>query len=168
MREELLFEFANRIGAFVTYTLIQAMNSETYKSVSVNQDKIIGKYIENSIREIIPSLATEFRNLIDLIRHGLIQKRSLDERISKTPFFIEDKIMSNLLLAFSKIYPLLTYHFENIRAKPYLFKGLINNLDSPVNSHKKFLESTYEMWKKTRAMSAQVQSTSHDSFRVLW
>ena len=56
------FEFANRIGAFVIYTIIQAMNPDNFsKSSPAIQNQLSQEYIEQSISKITATLAQRFR-----------------------------------------------------------------------------------------------------------
>ena len=64
--EHALFEFSNRVGAFITYALIQAMNPDNNKmSLSTKgQDEIVKKWAQNSISRILPFLVKNFNDFV--------------------------------------------------------------------------------------------------------
>ena len=96
--EEALFEFSNRVGAFITYALIQAMNPDNNKtSLSARvQDEIVKKWAQNSISRILPFLVKYFN---DFVYRAIDQyPRGYDEQvkfINKSPRFILDKSISS-------------------------------------------------------------------------
>ena len=146
-----LFEFSNRIGAFVIYTVIQAMNPDNFsKSSPAIQNQLSHQYIEQSISKITATLAQRFRQFF----HSLVNTRYVgnnkppnDFMARYDPIFLYDKKTVEVLLnAFSNIYPLLTLEFERIRGKPYVYKKFIDSTSSssPIQRYKKKLEGLHK------------------------
>jgi hypothetical protein len=116
--ERALFEFSNRIGAFITYALIQTMNPDNNKmSLSAReQDEIVKKWAQNSISRILPFLV---RNFNDLVYRAKGQyPSSYDEQVKfmdKRPKFVLVKpAIDQLLSAFRRLYPRLGYEFDKM------------------------------------------------------
>jgi hypothetical protein len=140
--EQALFEFSNRLGAFITYTLIQAMNPENNKmSLSGRgQDEIVKKWAQNSISRILPFLVKNFNEFVYIAigqyPHGY------DEQVKfmdKSPRFVLDRpTISKMLTAFERLYPRLGYEFDK----------MIMNLPVALENHKKFIEEMREKWKR--------------------
>lgn len=141
-----LFEFANRIGAFTIYTIIQAMNPDNfYKSSPAVQNQLSHKYIEQSISKITATLAQRFRQFFTgLVRTYYVgsQEAPNDFMARYDPILLYDKeSIKKLLTSFSNIYPLLTLEFERIRGKPYIFKNFIESISSSsIQRYKKKME----------------------------
>ena len=113
--EALLFELSNRIGGFITYILIQAMNPNNIgkiiksKEKSIEKDSLIDEWIHKAISSVIPFLG---RNFKDSVYKALGKfPTSYEKRIkymSKRPFLKFDKKMANESdNAFARLYPLL-------------------------------------------------------------
>jgi predicted transcriptional regulator len=66
--ERTLFEFSNRIGAFISYVLIQAMsrsgNNEDIEDPKV-QNVLVQRWVNTAITKILPHLAPQFKDSID-------------------------------------------------------------------------------------------------------
>ena len=143
--ERALFEFSNRIGAFITYALIQAMNPDNNKtSLSTRgQDEIVKKWAQNSISRILPFLVKNFNDFayraIDQYPHGYEEQVKFME---KSPRFILDKlIISRLLTAFGKLYPRLSYEFDK----------MVMNLPKASENYKRYMEEMHEKWKRQQS-----------------
>jgi hypothetical protein len=140
--EETLFEFSNRVGAFITYALIQAMNPDNNKmSLSARvQDEIVKKWAQNSISRILPFLVKDFN---DFAYRAIGQyPRGYDEQVKfmkKSPRFVLDKsIISRLLTAFRRLYPRLGYEFDK----------MIMKLPDASQKHKIYMEELRKKWKQ--------------------
>jgi hypothetical protein len=140
--ERALFEFSNRIGAFILYALIQAMNPDNNKmSLSARgQDEIVKKWAENSISCILPFLVKDFN---DFVYWAIGQyPRGTDERVkfmNKSPRFVLDKsIISRLLTAFGRLYPRLRYEFDK----------MITELPEASENYKIYMEELHKKWKQ--------------------
>ena len=108
--EKNLFEFSNRVGAFVTRTLIEAMSQQNYgdKITDVKEQQIMSQeYVNKAMSRFIPSLIPGFRNLI---------KRTVIT-LDPDKCLFDDKIIRRLEHAFSNVYPLLGYEFKKIVEK---------------------------------------------------
>jgi len=130
-----LFEFSNRIGAFMVYAIIQAMNPDNFsKSTPAIQNQLSHQYIEESVSKITSTLAQRFRQFFDnLVKTQYVgnQKAPNDFMVRYEPIFLYGKeTIEKLLTAFANIYPLLTLEFETIRGKPFIFKKFVDNNSS--------------------------------------
>jgi hypothetical protein len=92
--EHTIFEFSNRIGAFITYALIQAMNPDNNKtSLSTKgQDEIVKKWAQNSIYNVLPFLV---KDINDVVYRTIDQyPRGYEEQVKfmdRRPRFVLDK-----------------------------------------------------------------------------
>ena len=113
-----LFEFSNRIGAFITYALIQAMNPDNNKmSLSAReQDEIVKGWAHNSISRILPFLVKNFNDFVYRAKDQY--PSSYDEQVkfmNKRPKFVLAKPATDeLLTAFRRLYPRLGYEFDKM------------------------------------------------------
>ena len=136
--ERTLFEFSNRVGAFITYTLIQAMSPENNKmSLSTRgQDEIVKKWVQNSISRILPFLAKNFNEFvfraIDQYPHGYDEYVTFMEKSPK--FVLDESTINRLSIAFGRLYPRLGYEFDK----------MIMNLPAALENYKRFIEDMRE------------------------
>jgi hypothetical protein len=68
--EKNLFEFSNRIGAFITRLLIEALNQGNYEPTitDLKEQKVLAKeYINKAISKLIPYLVPAFKELIERV-----------------------------------------------------------------------------------------------------
>lgn len=143
--EQTLFEFSNRVGAFITYALIQAMNPENNKMLlsTRGQDEIVKKWAQNSISRILPFLVKNFNDFV-YIAIGQYP-RGYDEQVKfmdKSPRFVLDgSTISKLLTAFRRLYPRLGYEFDK----------MIMNLPEALDNYKKFIEEMREKRKQQQS-----------------
>jgi hypothetical protein len=143
--EHTIFEFSNRIGAFITYALIQAMNPDNNKSSlsTKGQDEIVKKWAQNSISNVLPFLVKDFN---DVVYRAIDQyPRGYEEQVKFTdrrPRFVLDKsIISRLLIAFGRLYPRISYEFDK----------MINKLPEASENYKRYMEEMREMWKQQQS-----------------
>ncbi|HEY7081094.1 MAG TPA: winged helix-turn-helix transcriptional regulator [Nitrososphaeraceae archaeon] len=128
--EHTLFEFSNKIGAFITFTLIQAMSLDNkhliFSNENIARDELIQEWIKIAMMDVIPALAWEFRIKV----YKSLDKFPKDHNsklkfLSKRPRLLFSKEDSRVLSgAFTRIYTLLSYELENI------LKELPNATDS--------------------------------------
>jgi predicted transcriptional regulator len=118
--EHELFEFSNKIGAFITFTLIQAMSRDNthliFSKENIARDELIEEWIKNVVLAIIPALAWEFKSAayksLDKYPNNYKSKVKF---MSKRPRFLFSKHDAHVLSgAFTRIYPLLNYKLEKI------------------------------------------------------
>jgi hypothetical protein len=69
--EKALFEFSNKIGAFITYVLIQAMNPRNEDIIrseekDLDRDALVQEWTKNAILTIVPFLLGAFKDAIFL------------------------------------------------------------------------------------------------------
>jgi predicted transcriptional regulator len=139
--EQILFEFSNKIGAFITYVLIQAMNAESYNTILLppkEQNILVKEWANKAISEIMPFLLFQFRGLVSRTfgQYGVVAK--FDEKTQR--FIFNKKTIDKLTNAFSLIYPRLNYELENMK----------ENLPKAANAHKEFIYSMYQKWEKQK------------------
>jgi len=128
--EHTLFEFSNKIGAFITFTLIQAMSLDNknliFSKENIARDELIQEWIKNAMLDVIPALAWEFRTKVykSLDKYPKNHNSKLTF-LSKRPRLLFSKEDTRVLSgAFTRIYTLLSYELENI------LKELPNATDS--------------------------------------
>jgi hypothetical protein len=64
--ERTIFEFSSKIGAFITYILIQAMNPENEYIIKsdekdLDRDALVQEWTKNAVSSIIPFLLSRFK-----------------------------------------------------------------------------------------------------------
>jgi predicted transcriptional regulator len=142
--ERTLFEFSNRIGAFITYGLIQAMNPDNYNEYNLGsaqeQDTLVREWIHRAVLRALPFIIWQFR---DSIYKGINQyPKNYEEEVkymdTKPKFVLDKKIITELTRSFARIYPLVNYEFQKI----------FRNLFSEVEQYKSYVEEIKEKWKK--------------------
>jgi hypothetical protein len=134
--EHMLFEFSNKIGAFITFTLIQAMSRNNkhliFSKENNTTDELIQEWIKNVILYVVPDLAWEFKTTVykSLDKYPKNYKSNI-KFMSKRSRLLFSKNDTHLLSgSFTRIYPLLSYELENI----------LNELPKVTNSFKTQLE----------------------------
>jgi hypothetical protein len=140
--EHALFEFSNRIGAFITYALIQAMNPDNNKmSLSTRgQDEVVKKWAQNSISRMLPFLVKEFNEVayraVGQYPWGYDERKKFME---KRPRYVLDRPTTiRLLTAFGRLYPRLGYKFDK----------MIRKLPDALQNYKRFMEEMRKKWKQ--------------------
>jgi predicted transcriptional regulator len=137
--EHTLFEFSNRIGAFITYVLIQAMNSDAYNinlKSSREFDQFVTEWVHKAVLRALPFIIWQFR---DSVYKGINQyPRNYHEHVNYmeqgSKFIMSTETINNVTSSFARIYPLVFYEFERI----------FQNLSSEVESYKLQLEEIRE------------------------
>jgi hypothetical protein len=143
--EHTIFEFSNRIGAFITYALIQAMNPDNNKtSLSTKgQDEIVKKWAQNSISNVLPFLVKDFNDVvyraIDQYPHDYEEQVEFKD---KRPRLVLDKsTIRRLLTVFGRLYPRISYEFGK----------MIMKLPEASENYKRYMEEMREMWKQQQS-----------------
>lgn len=160
--EKMLFEFSNRIGSFITYLIIFAMNPDNYKSgyyhnkdfsalSNKNKDEIAKEIIRKGVLPIIPFLATSFRDMYDKRIGKYPNSKDFEtkkEYVSRSPKYIinEKELVLALISAFTRLYPLMSYEFEKIMPEQYryLFRDYLIKQPSGIEGYKKYMKEFYE------------------------
>ncbi len=143
--ERMIFEFSNRIGAFITYSLIQAMNPVNNDSTLPprDQDRIAKEWVRKAIEAVMPYLVSQFRDSIykGIDKYPSGYKAGVWYMKQGPKFVFEEKIVNRLLKAFDNLYPLIGQ----------LFKETIKDLPRLLELHKKELENMYQRWEEQQA-----------------
>ena len=117
--ERLLFEISNRIGAYVSFVLIQAMNPNNYDSTvpSDEADEAAEEWVRTAVSQILsPHLLNYFKDAIYKATNRYpIGFKAQTEYFEQSPRFrLNRDILDQVLPAFSDIYPLLGLELEQI------------------------------------------------------
>ena|GEM_PF-4483509 len=125
-----MFEFANQIGAYILYCLIQAMNQDNkiLKGTKyLKKDSIIQEIVKYSIVPIVAELLSKFK---DAIRMELSSLKGNDEDHfgpfidygwSQPEFQLNKSIIKEISFVYSGLFPNMFRELEKIREKlPFL------------------------------------------------
>ena len=127
--ERAIFEFSNKIGAFITYILIQAMNLKNKHVINsrekdLDQDALVKEWIENAIVPIISFLPYElkFSLLYHLFSFSESDREKPYDEIrdyigGKHMFQLNKKIIDEISRAFEGLYPQIKYQLDEILEK---------------------------------------------------
>ncbi|CAN5463415.1 hypothetical protein BH18THE2_BH18THE2_20500 [soil metagenome] len=128
-----LFEFSSKIGAFITYVLIQAMNPKNEYVIKseekdLDRDALVQEWTQSAISSIIPCLLRQFKSAIfsnlDSIRPSDIRPSDLDPKKigdfvadyywNKPRYQMKAKTIAELDQAFEALYPIVKYQLDAI------------------------------------------------------
>jgi Winged helix-turn-helix DNA-binding len=159
-----LFEFSNKIGAFITYILIQAMNPKNEHTINskekdIDKDALVQEWIEIAISSIIRFLPQQFKDSIgcDLVVNSFfpldLDRKKIEDRIAdyilKRPqFHLNDNFVYELSQAFKELYPLIKYQLDEVLEK----------LPLAVDNYKVREDHYHEM--------ARIQNTCKHEYRI--
>jgi Winged helix-turn-helix DNA-binding len=148
--ERLLFEISNRIGAYITFVLIQAMNPNNYDSTipSDESDEAAEEWVRTAVSQILsPRLLNYFKDAIYKATNRYpIGFKAQTEYFKQCPRFRLDRnLLDQVLPAFKDIYPLLGLELEEIT----------NTLPRALDIHKQNLD-------ESRKISRQQKTCDHD------
>jgi hypothetical protein len=152
--EKTVFEYSNQVGAFVTYLFIHAMNAENInallllqkdlkkkKEKSIVESKnhmrfVTEEWIRNSICSNIIQMLWKFNHMIRPYGYipDILSDEGLKERKQLGPYLLEKKSITELLNAFSHVYPRLYHELESLRT----------GLSEEVTSYKEFEQTIHE------------------------
>ena len=134
--EDAVFKFSNKIGAIITYFLIQSMNPSNKIMGDTKNDEEkdlnVQRWIDDAISSLRSVLLPLFKELIgtfvtslydDVINSdGSINYERLGLNVlsydyDRPRYTLKEKSISELLMALSKSYPSITNRLENIRSQ---------------------------------------------------
>jgi hypothetical protein len=143
--ERLLFEISNRIGAYVTFVLIQAMNHDNYDNTvpSDEADEAAEEWATTAISQILSSsLLNYFRDSIYKATNRYpVGYKAQTEYFEQHPKFRLDRdILDQVLPAFNDIYPLLGLELEEI----------MKVLPKALDIHKQNINDSYKISQKQK------------------
>jgi hypothetical protein len=135
----MLFEFSNRIGAYIIYAMMWSMNPDNNMFSPEQTDEVIQKLAINSISRVLPFLVWQFK---DSVYRGINQYPSGYEAgvkyMKKSPSLILSKnIIEQLKKSFLRLYPCIYYELQSIA----------NNLSKELGSEKILVEDIEREWK---------------------
>ena len=136
--EKFLFEFSNRIGAFIVYTIITSMhpNNELFKKISVNKwDKIITDWIDNSISSIVLHMVKRYftegaYRSIKKYPFGYDEKLKFMDK--KSAYTFEKQSAKLLMKGFYRLYPSIFERLQDIRMNLVNAMRLNQNFDREI------------------------------------
>jgi predicted transcriptional regulator len=164
--EKLLFEYSNRIGSFITYLIMYALNPDNYNenndnnlsSLSDNdKDEVAKEIINKGIISIIPSLARTFTEILDKTTGKYPSFKDMKTKIeylTHSPKLIIDdkKSFLSLVNSFTRLYPSMSYEFEKIMLEQnrYLFSAYLIGQQSGIEAYKQYMKDFYEHLQKEK------------------
>jgi predicted transcriptional regulator len=128
-----LFNFSNKIGALVTYTIIESMNPDNMIAPSnITNNKItnysLERWLDDAISTLIPVLQPLFKEYIydylNCLVNKAIKNRSAEdpdgltiflEYLVKSSYILDKECITELHSAFFDIYPNLKYPLDKIK-----------------------------------------------------
>lgn len=137
--EKSLFEFSNRIGAIVTYLLIYCMDPHNYTDElsSLGNDEYLRRSFEagmNNLNHFLPDIfAIYLKNL------KYREKVLLDD----SQVLLNQESFSEILNAFVRLYPLMSYEFEKILDKRHFFHEVLDGWSSKIEDYKIVLNAIH-------------------------
>jgi predicted transcriptional regulator len=150
-----LFEFSNKIGAFITYVLIHAMNPRNGHLIrsdekDLDRDALVQEWTKKAILSIIPFLLREFKDAIFLdlesIRPSDLDPKKVYDVIGdyylEKPFF-QMKSETNIELGqkFEALYPIVKFRLDQI------LEGLPIAIEN-YQMAQRIREDHFHMWQK--------------------
>ena len=179
--EKMLFEFSNRIGSFITYLIIYAMNSDNYNNSNNSEllsdktnDEISKEVIKKGILSILPFLLESFKDMYDKRTGKYPYFKDIEtkkEYFRKLPKYIiqENESILSLLDAFKKLYPLMSYEFEKIMPEQnrYLFKDFLSEEPSGIEGYKKYMKDLYELLRKQETCKHEYEEKSETDYKQI-
>lgn len=126
--ERALFEFSNKIGAFVTYVLIHAMNPRNKHLIKsdekdLDQDALVQEWTKDTILSIIPFLLRDFKDAIfgelnSIVPSDLDPKKIpgvYEDYFLEKPFFqLKSETVAELGQKFEALYPLVNIQLDQL------------------------------------------------------
>lgn len=161
--ENALFEFSNKVGAIITYLLIQSMNPLKFSGNtknSVESDLNVETWIDDVITTLRPALLPSIKEHVGLhlesLNHGVVNSNGLinydyDKSVGayikylyyRPSYELSDTIISELMTTFSILYPNLSKKFERIRS-------VLPQLVAEEVEHWEYMENKFEHQKVCR------------------
>lgn len=119
-----MFEFATKIGAYIMYTLIQAMNpSNQYLQGEkyMRKDLIIQEVVKYSIRSVVPELLSTFKDSIHMELESLIGDEKdpfgafIDYQWTIPQFLLKKETIDELMHVYSALFPTMFSELEKLK-----------------------------------------------------
>ncbi|MGH9975961.1 MAG: hypothetical protein ACRD8Z_09025, partial [Nitrososphaeraceae archaeon] len=135
-----LFEFSNKIGAFVTYYLIQIMDTTRTKlTPNRSTDYLLEEMVRKALSTIIPYAMSVFKDSVykSVGKYPLTYEDEIKYLQKKPRYIFESDIIKELRRSFVHIYPLMSYELEKIDER------LSNELAS-FKEHLKYMHKKWE------------------------
>jgi hypothetical protein len=113
--EKIVFEFSNRIGAYIVYVLTWAMDSENNDiHNSEHKDELVKKVVMNAVSRILPASILQFR---DSVFKGIgqypIDFEGKVQYMQKSPSNILSKeVVDQVKMAILHLYPRIYYELQ--------------------------------------------------------
>ena len=132
--ERVIFEFVNKIGAYITYILIQALSAENKDLKDLNflpWDRITQDWVIMSINPIVRNLLVELKDCVRFeldTLHGDEKepyRLLLEYEWNNPQFRLEKEVIDEMSLAYSSLYPIMYHELEKLR----------KNLPSQIQKH---------------------------------
>jgi predicted transcriptional regulator len=139
--EHNLFEFSNKIGAFITYFLIHAMDADRNKLRSnISTDLLLEEMVRKTMSTIVPDMISIFKDSVykGLDKYPLTYKKKANYSEKRPRHIFEKDVITELRRSFVHIYPLMAYELDKINEK----------LSEEAVSFKKHLEYMRKKWKQ--------------------
>jgi|GEM_PF-6879543 predicted transcriptional regulator len=139
--EHSLFEFSNKIGAFVTYFLIQIMDANRTKLTSNRStDFLLEEMVRKAVSTIIPYAMSVFRDSVykSVGEYPLTYEDKIKYLEKRPRYILEKDTINELRRSFVHIYPLMAYELEKIDER----------LSNELSSFKEHLKYMHKKWKE--------------------
>jgi predicted transcriptional regulator len=139
--EHNLFEFSNKIGAFITYFLIQIMDVDRIKLTSNRStDFLLEELVRKAVSTIIPYVMSIFKDSVykSAGKYPLTHEDKVKYLEKKPRYVFEKDTIRELRRSFVRIYPLMSYEFEKID----------ESLSDELESFKEHLKYMRKKWKR--------------------
>ena len=139
--EHCLFEFSNKIGAYITYFLIQIMDANRIKLPSNRStDILLEEMARKAISTIIPYAMSVFKDSVykSVGEYPPTYEDKIKYLEKRPRYIFEEDIIKELRRSFVRIYPLMSYEFEKIDER----------LSNELTSFKEHLKYMHKKWKE--------------------
>jgi hypothetical protein len=142
--EKILFEFSNRIGAFVTYLCIYSLSPDNHiEKNSTDRQKTTLSMVEEGIHQIAAYVLPIFARILYLNSISNLQSHN-------NKFQLNQDIINGLYYAFLRLYPTLTYEFERILDKRPFFSHILEYEPSKIEFYKDEVNSESKIAKRQK------------------
>jgi hypothetical protein len=135
----MIFEFVNKLGAYITYILIQALSAENkdLKDLSfLPRDKITQDWVSMYINPIIRNLLVALKDCVISELDALVGNENEPYRLlleyewNKPQFKLEKEVIDEISLAYSRLYPTMYNELERLRLNlPYQIQKYRNHME---------------------------------------
>jgi hypothetical protein len=104
--EQMLLEFSNRVGAFITFCILQTLNPSnkliipTTTKYPMARNQAAEQWLNNCINHMVIFLLIKYRNAISNITGGDSRSGKGQQR-----FLLGQNVMNKMLKSFDNIYP---------------------------------------------------------------